>query len=239
MILLVGHYAEPNVTRASEYLHCLWRNCKNPHIERIYVFLEDRSPLFVVDPKVKAVPFGARLKFCDVFDYANLYCQDQVCIVANSDIYFDGSLAELRGYDWPGKLLALSRWETTSAGKVEYNGLQWSQDAWIFRSPIVPFPCAFPFGILACDTRLSAEAKAVGLEVLNPCKTVRAIHVHTSAVRNYTLATRLQGKEAWIVPQALHDEPEPEQQPAQPMGFNPYYVIQNKILPLQTLARKR
>lgn len=240
MTLLVGHYREPNPARACEYATALATNCENRHIERIFVFLEDDSPLWFSHPKVQTLPSRQRVKFAQLFAFGNRELAGKTCIIANSDIYFDDTLRELRGYDLTGKLLALSRWETVN-GKVEYNGLQWSQDAWIFRAPIVPITCDFPLGILACDTRLNHEARAAGLEVLNPCKTVRAIHLHTSAVRNYTLATRLQGKEAWVTPQALNEVPtEPSvEQPAQPMGFSPSYVLQSKILPLQTLARKR
>jgi hypothetical protein len=241
LILLVGHYDEPNPARACEYAQALARNCSNRHIEKVWVFFEDASLLWFSHSKIWKVPHGARLKFCDLFDIADRELAGKVCIIANSDIYFDDSLGQLRGYDLRGKLLALSRWETTVDGKIEYNGLQWSQDAWIFRPPIiVPIKCDFPLGILACDTRLNYEARAAGLEVLNPCKTIRAIHLHMSAVRNYTLATRLGGKEAWVQPQALHDEP-PELAPADPklpLGFNPYTALQNGLLPIVNLHRK-
>lgn len=241
MILLVGHYDEPNPARATEYAQCLWRNCNNRHIEKVWVFFEDASPLWLEHPKIWKVPHGARLKFCDLFDIANRELAGKVCIIANSDIYFDDSLRELAGYDLTGKLLCLSRWNVTPSGELEYYGERWTQDAWIFRSPIRKFRSDFQLGVLACDTRLNHEAASAGLQLLNPCKTIKAIHLHLSAVRNYTLAGRLQGKEGWVFPQALNEalvKSEPPQPKKHPLGFNPYNALQNGMLPISTLARK-
>jgi len=204
MHLLIGHYDEPNPERATEYAECLKRNCANPHIESVTVFCEDDShPLKW--PKVWQVAAGCRMRYKDFFEYASVVAAatgSEICIVANADIYFDDSLAELEHYDFRNKLLCLSRWDVQANGKATPYCKEWSHDAWIFRAPLRPFPCDWYLGKLACDTRLAFEAKAAGIDLLNPCWSIRANHLHQSGVHNYG-DERIEGDELWIPPTRL------------------------------------
>ncbi|HEU0252643.1 MAG TPA: hypothetical protein VFR12_06380 [Pyrinomonadaceae bacterium] len=198
MILLTGLYNEPNLGRRAELRDCLRRNAENEFIEQVIVFNED-SQLPEIDavlslPKIKLVQHGRRVTFKDLFDYANRQPGGTQAIIANADIFFDGTLARLKGYSLQNRLLCLSRWDMQPDGSANFFDHPSSQDAWIFETPIVPFKSDFQMGLLGCDNRLAWEADHAGLELSNPSRTVRANHLHVSQVRNYTEGQRLHGR---------------------------------------------
>jgi len=70
----------------------------------------------------------------------------QLCIVANSDIYFDHTLRYLLQFPITRKFLALSRVDVTKGVHLNFN--EWtapvSQDTWIFNSPrMINLFCVF------------------------------------------------------------------------------------------------
>lgn len=136
-----------------------------------------------------------RLTFGDLFDYAHRHYPSEVCVIANSDISFDRTLALVIPHVRPNVLITLSRWENTSGpvmgGHVvdEEDGKLFShtQDVWIFQGGGLPhFRADLQLGILACETRLAYEAAAAGVIVMNPALSIRTQHHHASNVRTYT-----------------------------------------------------
>jgi hypothetical protein len=241
MILLVGHYHEASPERAHEYEQCLWLNCKNAAIERVFVFLEDEEPIGVEHANLELVPHGGRLRYNDLFAYAGLYIREQVCIIANADIYFDRTLDLVQRFDLAGKFLCLARWEIDTNSHLVKPAQSWSQDAWIFQTPIPRINADFELGRMKCDNRIAFEAREAGLQLLNPSHTVRAIHLHASNVRNYNEAHYLKGPGAWVPPHELGSEPplvELRDDSKHPLGFNPYTPLQNGLLPIVNLNRK-
>jgi hypothetical protein len=193
MILLVGHYREPSPARAAELEECLRRNCENPLLAEVHVLVEDGAAPALHHPKLRLVPHGRRLSFRDAFAYAGERLRGQRVVLANTDIYFDRSLARLEGYPLTERLLCLSRWDVQPDGASSYFDFAHSQDAWIFEAPLRPFSCDWHLGIPGCDNRLTYEAERAGLEVLNPSRSIRAHHLHLSNVRHYTERQRLPG----------------------------------------------
>ena len=198
--MLTAFYEDAAPARREELLECVRRNVADETIEEIHLFLEEalspeaRSALAA--PKVRLVEHGGRATFRELFDHANANLAGCRIAIANADIYFDGSLARLGGYDLSNELLCLSRWN------VESNGSAWlfehpdSQDAWIFEAPIRPFSCDFHLGLPACDNRVAWEAAQAGLVVSNPARSLRAYHLHLSHVRRYGEEQRLPGPTA-------------------------------------------
>jgi hypothetical protein len=193
VILLTGLYHDPEAGRRAEFIECLSRNASNPHIEEIHAFVEDGSHPRLDSPKIKIVPHGRRLTYQDLFAYANRCFVGRSVIIANADIFFDGSLARLTGYELAGRLLCLSRWDVAQDGGARFFDHAMSQDAWIFQAPIRDLRCAFPLGVPGCDNRLAWEAARTGLALSNPSRSIRALHLHLSQVRRYTERERLPG----------------------------------------------
>jgi hypothetical protein len=193
VILLAALYQEPSSVRSAELAECLRRNCENPCVDEVHVLLEDDGVPGLDHPKLRTIRHGRRLTFRDAFAYASAHLRGKRVILANTDIYFDRSLARLEGYPLANRLLCLSRWDVKPDGSSSYFDFGHSQDAWIFESPLREFSCNWHLGIPGCDNRLTYEAEQAGLEVLNPSRSIRAHHLHLSNVRHYTERQRLPG----------------------------------------------
>ena len=218
MILLTGLYLDSSPERLCEFLTCIERNAANRKIAFVHVFLEDavdpgalvlRYPQ-LASPKVRLVKHGRRITYRGLFTYANRELAGERVIVANADIFFDHSLRRLDGYDLAGRLLCLSRWDLHGDGSWRLFEFESSQDAWIFETPIPDFDCDFHLGLLGCDNRLAWEAERAGLVLSNPSRSIRSYHLHTSGVRRYTHAQRLQGATRGVPPVHLDVAPAPD-----------------------------
>jgi hypothetical protein len=201
MTLLIGFYADADLARRSEFLECISRNTANTHIEEIVIFLEDKRTSAAVrerfpalqHPKTRLIEYGQRLTYSQLFAYANLHLKGAPVIIANADIFFDETLALLEEEPLTGRMLCLSRWDQAIDGTFRHFERPESQDAWIFEPPIPPIAADFCLGKPGCDNRLAYEAERAGLQVSNPSQSVRAHHLHNTAIRRYTQNDRLDG----------------------------------------------
>ncbi len=186
--LLVGFYPDRSAARTEEFVDCLRRNLATEHIAEVHVFLEEpvdvKAYPVLRDPKARLVHHGRRLTYHDLFAHANRWLPDRRVILANNDIYFDHTLALLEGFNLGGKLLCLSRWDVQSDGSAVFFEHPWSQDAWIFQTPLPSFPSDWHLGLPGCENRLAYEAGAAGLALENPSRSVRMHHLHLSGVRH-------------------------------------------------------
>lgn len=201
MILLVGLYVDASVARTEEFIECVRRNTSNEHIESITVFLEDsvssadaqaRFPA-LAHRKVRLVAHGQRLTYAQLFEYANRHFPGVGVIISNADIFFDETLALLEEEPLAGRMLCLSRWDETTDGTFRHFDNPASQDAWVFEPPVPQIAADFSLGKPGCDNRLAYEVERAGLLVLNPSRSVRARHLHNTAIRHYTQEERLFG----------------------------------------------
>ncbi len=211
MILLTGFYLDSSAARVAEFAECVRRNSANPSIDQISVFLED--PISPADAKarfdalahrkVELIPYGRRLTFAHLLEHANRRLAGAVVILANADIYFDESLELLEDHSLTGRCLCLSRWDEAADGGLILVDRPDSQDAWVLAAPTPPIQCDFCLGKPGCDNRFAFEAERAGLEVSNPSRSVRARHLHQSAVRRYTTAERVTGPNRFVPPSFL------------------------------------
>src|SRR5262245_52426801 len=110
MILITGYYFDAHAGRRDEFLHCIRRNCSNPFIDELHVFVEDSSdPATLVamlgsPGKLRLVTAGRRTPYRELFDYANKNFVGQDVVIANGDVFFDRSLQRLHGYNLLGRL---------------------------------------------------------------------------------------------------------------------------------------
>ena len=167
---------------------------RNKELEKCFAFNQD-----LFGPE-NVITFNSRLPFSDFFAMINLVAQkDDISIIANSDIYFDtlygiGNLKENEVY-------ALSRWDRNLLYDRED-----SQDAWVFRGRIKPVPdCDFGLGIPGCDNAIAERLQRAGYTVLNPSKSIKAIHLHSSNIRNYDSRTTVPKPYLLIKPHLLNE----------------------------------
>jgi hypothetical protein len=200
-VLLTTGFVSPHTVRMNEYMNCFLRNQDNTFIDKIVVFLENGAELYAkyirYPHKVVLVENGKRPTYRDLIDYANDNLQRSAVIIANSDIFFDESIAELKMHNFKDEFLAISRQEVLS-GTVE--NPYGTQDAWVFLSPIPALQCDFFFGRAGCDNRITKVAADASLNVRNPCLTVRLFHEHKSGFRNYLVEDRVTGEYLHVAP---------------------------------------
>jgi FkbM family methyltransferase len=201
MILLTGFYEDADPRRHGEFLECVRRNAANGRFDELHLFVEQPGGIErlraayppLAGPKVRLIAHGRRVTYADLFAYASRHLAGRRVIVANADIYFDDTLAQLDGYDLAGRLLCLSRWDVQPDSSAKFFEQPASQDAWIFQAPLPAFPCDFHLGLPGCDNRLAWEADHAGLAISNPARSLRAYHLHLSYARRYADHQRLVG----------------------------------------------
>jgi hypothetical protein len=163
--LFLNPYSDPNPTRDAELRQC-----------------RDRNGAHVLIGEIRTLP--GRPTFGELFAAISACTGDEdINIVANADIYFDDSLKAVTsiGFD---ECYALSRWEDSEAGLRLFETDD-SQDAWVFRGRIRSIAAPFTMGLPGCDNRLAYLLSEAGYRLSNPCRSIRAIHLHRSNVRSY------------------------------------------------------
>ena len=130
IILITSYYHSSCKDRQLEIDDCLRRNAKNPLIKSIHLLndqIYDLSSIFseskddsekiiqvVVDDDNKK-----RLSFLYAISYANRNFPGKICMLANSDIYYDDTLSKLNTITkerWRNTFLAISRY---NYGKIQ------------------------------------------------------------------------------------------------------------------------
>ena len=119
-------------------------------------------------------------------DFTDLFAMclpDHINVIANGDIYFDETIDLARGIRGR-QCYALSRWDEVNGALVPY----WqkdSQDAWIIKGGPHNIDAPVKMGVPGVDNVLAHLLRAHYFDVTNPCKSIRAIHVHHSGERTY------------------------------------------------------
>ena len=166
--LYLNYYFEKNIKRRVELDTCVAKNLKNPHLNVILFESNDR------------------VKYSHFFKMINSYtAPDDINIISNLDIYFDNSVTKFKEMS-AEQAFVLGRWDIQKDGKLKFANRPDSQDAWIFKGKVKSnLNGDFYLGWLGCDNRFCHEINKAGYKVSNPCKNIKAIHVHSSMIRNY------------------------------------------------------
>lgn len=133
------------------------------------------------------IAFHGRPKFSHFFTLINKVTKDDdINIIANTDIYFDDENIELIKNIRPEECYALARWDIYFDGKAQHFNRRDTADVWIFKGKIKNIPdCDFTLGLPGCDNAICERIQRAGYVVKNPSKDIRSYHLHLSGVRNY------------------------------------------------------
>ena len=212
MNLITTYYTPSNTERLNEINLCLKKNVENKYIKKIILLNNEIFRLdFINDPfkKILQVKISNnekyKLKFSDAIKYINEYCKDEICILANSDIYFNETLNKINRFNISNKMFSLLRYDLKENNSLEIfknfgEPRNDSQDSWIFMSPMnVSYDLIdFEFGTLGCDNMFSSIVYNTGLTITNPCYDIVSIHVHKSNFRTYNEDSRIHGNYLYI-----------------------------------------
>lgn len=199
MILITSYYLEKNKSRADELRYCLQKNISNAQISKIVLLCENELAQVDSD-KLEEILINKRPKFSDFVRVANRESENDVKIIANSDIYFDDTLKIAKDSLKKHEVYCLTRWDEEKGIIQFYNNFK-SQDAWFFQGKLTENIGDYFMGLPGCDNRFAKELLDSGRRIENPSLTIRAIHVHGSNLRNYNKsADRVFGEYAYPLP---------------------------------------
>ncbi len=199
MNLLIEYFKSTNKNRDIEYKTCISENTKNSIIERIIIFISDDSQLDIESDKITIIRMDNRPTFNYLFQYCNENLNGDICIISNTDIFFDDTLSILKSVDISNDFISLTRWDLIFKDEkwyIEfYNHLfrggpattgMLSQDSWIFKSPIkIDSRSSFLMGKPGCDNRIVQIYHENGYNVKNPSMQIISKHLHISNYRTY------------------------------------------------------
>ena len=168
MFLYTTYYKEDNNYRKEELLSCLKINISNKAISKLIVFNEGDSIAHLAPSKIEEVFIDKRPTYQDFKNYINANSnQDDIHIIANTDIYFDKNIEVLQHINLKDTCLALSRWDTADTIKPKLYNRNDSQDVWVFKGPVKPeLKANFPLGVPRCDNKfiLSCKKQVIGFK---------------------------------------------------------------------------
>jgi hypothetical protein len=226
MILITSFYVPNNESREKEINKCLKKNYENPYIEKI-ILLNDRIyelPIKEItdsSKKIKQVIINNlsnyKLRFDDAIKFINNSeeCIGKLCLLSNSDIYFDETLLKIDNTTLSNNVFALLRYDEDESGNLTLyseNGepRKNSQDCWIFKSPLKVDirRLDFEFGTLGCDNAFANIIYTSGIYISNPCYSIKSIHVHCSDYRTYNNHSWICRDYCYVVPCNLREMPD-------------------------------
>jgi hypothetical protein len=217
MILITTYYDSKHIERQKEIDCCLLHNIQNQYIDDIYllnIHIFDLSHL--PDPKNKihqiiiSYDSNYQLRYNDAIRYINHHFINKICILSNSDIYFNETLHKINSISLHNRLFALLRYDEDIDGKKHLFSRHNlprtdSQDSWIFRSPlkIDIHRLDFSMGTLGCDNIFATIVYESNIQISNPCYDIETIHVHRTNYRTYSIENRIHGKYCLLPPCTL------------------------------------
>jgi hypothetical protein len=218
--LIQQFYVDKNAARHAENVFCLQRNVANTHLKSIFLLNEreySAAELGVDDPegKIQQIVIKNRLLYSDVFSYVSSQNIDGYVVFANTDIFLDDSIVELRHTNLHCKkqMYALLRYEydPISENSSLFGPRYDSQDTWIFHSSqnisLHQYRALrFPFGKPGCDNKFIYVTSALGYELFNDPLTIKTRHYHTSQARNYSVKDTLPPPYSMLIPHGIPND---------------------------------
>ncbi|CAF1501492.1 unnamed protein product [Didymodactylos carnosus] len=201
-------YIDDNKTRQIELDLALEKNILNNEIDCIHLLLEKKEhiPCHLSNKYDKCIYvwlLGKRLKFNVALEFSQNRLRGLLVAVINSDIYFDKTIRLLKIIsEMKNKLIALSVIEANNDGRTrdircsqQYVG---SHDTYIFKPPIKNFQEVYNEtniyvgGLTGGENRIMFELEnKSGIISYNPCKLIKAYHLHESNVRHGNRTNRV------------------------------------------------
>lgn len=198
--IFINHYTDPNKRRNEELLKCLQNNINNSHIDNIFVLCNNEEETELLKHhKVSILLLKSRPTYNVFFQIISQYTKETDWnIVTNSDIYFDQTITLIHKYNRPKILIALTRWEVVG-NEIRFMNRADSQDTWIIKGH-TKVNCDFQMGTPGCDNVLADRFHKAGYLCINPSRSIKTYHLHTSNVRTYNANSRLQPPYKLLMP---------------------------------------
>ena len=217
--LITQFYISSNIERYKEIVYCLKRNIELNLFAKIYLINEREYSLDEMgitkekNKNIQQIIFqkGERMKYIHSIALTKIKNLKGYIITANSDIFFDNSLLNIRKTSLSilKSFYALLRFEFINNINENDNNLNNlnncqlfgprndSQDTWIFHSNFLPIniqalSCNFMLGQAGCDNSIAFLFNSFGFKVYNEPHIIKTYHYHTSSVRVYNEQNKIE-----------------------------------------------
>jgi hypothetical protein len=199
IVLFQQYYIDSNAERHAENKKCLFYNSHNKSITKI-ILLNERlysdEELGVKSSKIIQVVTGKRLSYKDAFEHAASHNIEGYLILANTDIFFDGSVSNVMrsGLSTTRKMFCQLRFEYDGNTDLRncriFGPRPDSQDTWIWHSNMKTSKAQrkildIPLGTQGCDNKLVYLFNLLGFICHNEPHLIKTYHYHKSQIRNY------------------------------------------------------
>lgn len=200
--LFTPWYKDDSNQRQIELNWCLRRNCSDSNIREVFIFPESKSNDYPrgMSEKLHVIQLNRRITYQDIVNFINdMVDSDRYYnIIANTDIYFDETITNVRSIDMKNVCIVLTRYESNPTNRGSKSEMimnpEQSNDVWIFKGFInKEIECNFHLGLLGCEGIFGNSLKNAGYNVYNFSKDILCYHFHVTQKRNYTEDTRLRG----------------------------------------------
>ena len=199
IILVTQYYIPKNKEREKEINTCLIKNLENNIIDEIHLYIEnDYDFNFLKDKnKIKFIKTNKQLSYNTVFNYSNIYDENHIIILSNSDIYFNNTLKNIYDLNFNNIFYALNRYDIDKNNKLVLYDVNYSQDVWIWKPPIniiinnnnmndyFDKNDGIILGVGGCDNRILKVVKDSGYIIKNASDKIQSIHNHKNNYRTW------------------------------------------------------
>ena len=209
--LITQFYISSNIERQKEIVYCLKKNIELNLFAKIYLINEREYSLDEMgitkdeNKNIQQIIFqkGERMKYIHCIALVKIKKINGYIITANSDIFFDKSLLNIRktSLSISKTFYALLRFEfkinNLNLDECKLFGPRNdSQDTWIFHSNFIPsnmetLRCNFMLGQMGCDNSIAFLFHSFGFKVYNEPYIIKTYHYHTILIRTYTKENRI------------------------------------------------
>ncbi len=189
LILMQSYYNDKNKKRQEELEYCLKKNCSNPSVEKVILFLDHDKVTYPEHEKIEVfINTEGQLTYEKAFLYAKKFYENRLCVLTNNDVFLDhesfSNTAEIENLCNYNVVLSLSRHEYnvhTQIGEMDssFRGMLYAhtQDAWIWKADFVPEDSNFNLGTLGCDNAINDRIHRSGKVPLNLGTKYKVYHV--------------------------------------------------------------
>jgi hypothetical protein len=196
--LIYQYFVPTSIKRAFEYKYCLKKNVQNEDVKHIYLLNEKiykDKELGVKSDKITQININKRITYRDIFDFVETQKLNGYIVFINADIYLENSIKILKNTNIHNEktLIALLRYDMIDNNTFKIFGPRAdSQDTWIFHSNFnltkkQRTAFNFNFGKPGCDNKITYLFRILGYKVINCPDKIKTIHVHMTQERNYTI----------------------------------------------------
>jgi hypothetical protein len=205
-IFLVTQYHDNNPNRQSDINACLIKNIENEYLDEVHLLVEKHYVLDFIPEKqrhkLKQINIRKRLTYEDAFRYYNQNLSNEICVLANPDVYMDSSIGLLRDVNFNLDIIfALNHYETNTKllNGMTYNDCEelkvdyikpyqpsiWNQSAWAWRRDKILVPnSAIELGSECCDNRIAHLLQKTKLwNIINPSHLICINHIDTVNIK--------------------------------------------------------